>query len=171
MILKTLVNILNQSKEKQIGRILTDKNLSVSCAESCTGGLLSSLLTDISGSSAYINQNFVTYANEAKVNLLGVNTETIAKYGVVSEEVALEMASGLIERYNCNVAVSTTGIAGPSGATENKPVGLVCIGVANKNKKISISYKAPPKLPRRLMKYEFAHKALELLLKFLKENY
>ncbi len=103
MILKTLVNIFNQSKEKQIGRILTDKNLSVSCAESCTGGLLSSLLTDISGSSAYINQNFVTYANEAKVNLLGVNPKTIEKYGVVSEEIALEMASGLIEIYNCDL--------------------------------------------------------------------
>ncbi len=171
MILKTIVNIFNQKKEKQIGQILIDKNLSVSCAESCTGGLLSSLLTDISGSSAYINQNFVTYANEAKINLLGVNPETIEKYGVVSEEVALEMASGLIEKYNCDVAVSTTGIAGPAGATKNKPVGLVCIGAANKNKKIAISYKASSKLPRRLMKYEFAQKALEVLLQFLKENY
>ena len=171
MLLKTVFNIINQSKEKEIGKILTSKKLSVSCSESCTGGLLSSRLTDISGSSAYINVNFVTYANEAKVKLLNVKSETIEKFGVVSEEVACEMVEGLISKYNCDIAVSTTGIAGPTGGTVNNPVGLVCIAVANKNKKVSISYKAYPKLPRRLMKYEFSDKALELLLKFLKENY
>lgn len=168
---KNFVKIISASKEKEIGKILIQKKLSVSCAESCTGGLLSSRLTDVSGSSAYICQNFVTYANEAKVNILNVNNDTINNYGVVSEQVALEMAEGLINKYNCDIAISTTGIAGPAGATENKPVGLICFAILNKKSKKVYKFNANSQISRRLMKYAFSSEVLEKLLIFLKENY
>ncbi len=170
-ICKNLRKILTLSTEKEIAKILLRNAIKIATAESCTGGLVSSRLTDVSGSSAYVFQNFVTYANEAKVKLLGVNRETIQRNGVVSSEVALEMAEGLIERYDCTLAVSTTGIAGPLGATETKPVGLVYIGIANKNKEQAYGYEANPLLYRPVMKYAFMLKTFELLLEFLKENY
>ena len=169
-IIKHLYGIITLSKEKAIAKILLKNAIKLSCAESCTGGLLSSRMTDVSGSSAYIFQNFVTYANEAKVQLLGVKGQTISKYGVVSEQVALEMAQGLLNKYNCTLAVSTTGIAGPLGATETKPVGLVCIGIADKHVQKTYTYKANPLYFRRIMKYAFSEKALSLLLQFLEEN-
>ena len=170
-LLKDLPKIISLSREKKIAKILIKKSLKIATAESCTGGLISSRLTDISGSSSYIIQNFVTYANEAKINLLGVNPDTINKYGVVSEEVALEMSKGLLKKYNCDIALATTGIAGPMGATDTKPVGLICISVVNNFSKKTICYKENPMLERRLMKYKFSNKALDLLLDFLNENY
>ena len=166
-----LCSILLQTREKKIAKILAEKEIKVSTAESCTGGLVSSRLTDISGSSGYIHQNFVTYANEAKVELLDVKTETIEKYGVVSEQVALEMVNGLLNKYNCDIAISTTGIAGPTGGTETKPVGLICIAVGNRKIQKTYSYKANSLLSRRIMKYAFSNKALDLLLDFLKAQY
>ena len=139
--------------------------------ESCTGGLVSSRLTDLSGSSVYIWQNFITYANDAKVKILGVQAETIEKVGVVSKEVSLEMVKGALEKYKCTIALSTTGIAGPTGATEQKPIGLIYIGVADRNTSKSYRYEANPLLYRRIMKYAFSSKALDCLLDFLKENY
>lgn len=168
---KNCVNLLFLTKEKKIAKLLTANALKLASAESCTGGLISSRLTDISGSSVYTFQNFVTYANSAKVQLLGVNPETIEKYGVVSSYVAEEMVKGLLKKYNCSIAISTTGIAGPLGATNTKPVGLVFIGVGNKNIQKSYCYKANPLYTRRIMKYAFANKALDCLLDFLKENY
>lgn len=168
---KNCVNLLFLTKEKQIAKLLTENALKLACAESCTGGLISSRLTDVSGSSVYIFQNFVTYANSAKVQLLGVNPATIEKNGVVSSYVAEEMVKGLLEKYNCSIAISTTGIAGPLGATDTKPVGLIFIGVGNKNIQKSYCYKANPLYTRRIMKYAFANKALDCLLDFLKENY
>jgi len=116
---------------KKIGKILKENGLTVSTAESCTGGLVSSLLTDISGSSEYIKINFVTYANEAKSNFLGVTNDTLEKYGAVSEQTAQEMAQGLLKY--ANIGISTTGIAGPTGGTKEKPVGLMYTAVATKN--------------------------------------
>lgn len=159
------------SKEKEVAKHLLRNALKLSTAESCTGGLVSSRMTDVSGSSAYIFQNFVTYANNSKVELLGVNPNTIEKYGVVSPEVALEMAEGLLKKYNCTIALATTGIAGPLGATDTKPVGLIYIGIANEKVKKAYKFEANPLLYRRIMKYAFSSKALELLLEFLKENY
>ncbi len=170
-IIKNIFPVLFLTKEKQIAKLLIKNSLKLSTAESCTGGLISSRLTDISGSSAYTFQNFVTYANEAKVKILGVNQETIDKYGVVSEQVALEMAEGLLNKYKFDIAISTTGIAGPLGATDTKPVGLVCIAVSNRKKTKTFSYKANPLLIRPIMKYAFTIKALKILLEFLKENY
>lgn len=168
---KNLYGIIVQSREKKIAQVLIRNALKLASAESCTGGLISSRMTDVSGSSAYIFQNFVTYANEAKVQLLGVKRETIEKYGVVSEQVALEMAKGTLERYNCSVSIATTGIAGPLGATEEKPVGLIYIGIANEKVQKAYKFEANSKLSRRIMKYAFSNKALELLIEFLKENY
>lgn len=170
-IIKNLYGILVQKREKKIAQLLLRNALKLAFAESCTGGILSSRMTDLSGSSAYIFQNFVTYANEAKVKLLGVKRETIEKYGVVSDKVALEMANGLLNNYDCTIAVSTTGIAGPLGATEDKPIGLVYIGIANDKVQKTYKFEANPLLSRRIMKYAFSNKALDLLIDFLEENY
>lgn len=170
-VVKNILPVLCLSREKKIADYLIRNALKIAAAESCTGGLISSRLTDMSGSSAYIFQNFVTYANKAKVELLGVEQDTINKFGVVSEEVALQMAQGLLNRYDCTIAVATTGIAGPLGASETKPVGLICIAVADKNMTKTYSYYANPLLYRRIMKYAFSNKALDLLLEFLQNYY
>ena len=166
-----IYGVLTLKREREIAKLLKRNALKLATAESCTGGLISSRMTDLSGSSAYIWQNFVTYANEAKILLLGVDRNTIDKYGVVSSQVALEMVSGLLKRYNCTITLSTTGIAGPLGATEDKPVGLVYIGVADEKHQKSYKYEANPLLYRRIMKYAFSNKALDCLLEFLKEYY
>lgn len=168
---QNLYCVLTLRREKKIANLLKRNALKLAIAESCTGGLISSRMTDLSGSSVYIWQNFVTYANEAKVWILGVERNTIEKYGVVSSQVAIEMVSGLLKRYNCSIALSTTGIAGPLGATDDKPVGLVYIGIADEKHKKSYRYEANPLLYRRIMKYAFSNKALDCLLEFLKEYY
>ena len=170
-IIKNLYGIVVQSREKKIAQLLTRNALKLATVESCTGGLISSRMTDVSGSSVYIHQNLVTYANEAKVQMLGVDRNTIEKYGVVSEQVALEMVKGMLQKYNCSVAMSTTGIAGPLGATEEKPVGLIYIGIANDKIQKAYKFEANHKISRRLMKYAFSNKAFELLINFLEENY
>lgn len=170
-VIKNIYNILLLSREKKIANLLLRNALKISTAESCTGGLLSSRLTDVSGSSGYIFQNFVTYANDAKIELLGVNPETIQKNGVVSSEVALEMVKGLLKKENCTIAISTTGIAGPLGASETKPVGLIYIGIGNEKIQKAYKFEANPLLYRRIMKYAFSNKALDLLIEFLNQNY
>lgn len=105
------------------------------CAESCTGGLLSARLTDIPGSSAWFERGYVTYSNAAKVELLQVSMDTLERFGAVSEETAIEMAGGaLANADNAHFAVSTTGIAGPGGATVGKPAGMVCFGFAHRTR-------------------------------------
>lgn len=112
---------------------LAEKGLTVSTAESCTGGLIGKMLTEVSGASSCYGFGFVTYANEAKMQLLGVKSETLEKYGAVSEETAKEMAEGARRVSGSDIAVSVTGIAGPTGGTDEKPVGLVYIGVSDKD--------------------------------------
>ncbi|NUH64144.1 CinA family protein [Sulfitobacter sp. S0837] len=101
----------------------------VACAESCTGGMLAAALTDLPGSSALLDRGFVTYTNAAKVTMLDVRQETLAKFGAVSEQVAKEMAAGALAHSDAQIAVSITGIAGPGGS-EHKPEGRVCFGLA-----------------------------------------
>jgi len=120
------------SIESTVGKILKRKKLTISCAESCTGGLLASKLTDIPGSSAYVMDAIVSYSDEAKHRLLGVKKETIKKFGAVSEQTAIEMAKGIRKRSGTDIGISTTGIAGPAGARKDKPVGLVWIGYCDK---------------------------------------
>jgi PncC family amidohydrolase len=115
---------------------LRAKGWKLATAESCTGGLIAKLLTDIAGSSDVFQCGFVTYANAAKTRMLGVSRWTLYKHGAVSAETATAMAQGARKRAKVDVAVATTGIAGPSGGTETKPVGLVFIAVATKEKTI-----------------------------------
>ncbi|MFI3237642.1 MAG: competence/damage-inducible protein A [Lachnospiraceae bacterium] len=113
--------------EDVIIRRCIEKNYTLSCAESCTGGLLSATLINASGASAVIGRSFITYANEAKVQELGVSEDTLEKYGAVSEEVAIEMVKGTKRNAHSEVSVAITGIAGPTGGSDEKPVGLVYI--------------------------------------------
>ena len=121
----------------KVVRILTKKKLSVSFAESCTGGLLASTITSISGSSKVFNMGLITYSNNAKVKLLKVPKKTITKYGAVSYETCLSMVKNLSKISKSNISISITGIAGPDGGTKEKPVGLVYIGF-KKGSKIRI---------------------------------
>lgn len=128
-----LVSENHESVLEVVGRLLIEKNITISIAESCTGGLLAANLTDISGISAVFNRGFVTYSNDAKVEMLGVSEKTLAEYGAVSEETAREMVVGLKQKTNSDICISVTGIAGPNGGTEEKPVGLVYIGLLYKD--------------------------------------
>lgn len=116
--------------ESEIGKMLKEKNFTISCAESCTGGLLTSRLTDIPGSSAYVKGSVVAYSSEAKTEILHVNEETLKLYGSVSEQTALEMAMRVRKLLNTTIGVSITGIAGPGGGSEDRPVGLVFVAVS-----------------------------------------
>ena len=120
-----------------------NRGVKISCAESCTGGLVGAALTDIAGSSDVFNGSAVTYSNESKHEILGVKTETLKKYGAVSIECACEMAEGSRKIYGSDYAVSTTGIAGPDGGSPEKPVGTVCFAVAGKNGTRSAVRKLP----------------------------
>lgn len=154
--------------EEKIGKILTEKGWTISTVESCTGGLLSSKLTDVSGSSAYITLNLVTYANEAKQKMLGVRAKTLTEHGAVSEECAYEMAKGLFELTGSDICVSTTGIAGPTGGTKEKPVGTMFSVIYSKNAAKTYKIQVHPNLSRREIKEEFTNKTLENILEFLK---
>lgn len=120
-----------ETLESVVGGLLRSRGLTIGTAESCTGGLLSGRLTEASGSSDYYVCSVVAYSNEAKSSMLGVRAETLQRFGAVSEEVAVEMVRGLRSRYGVDVGVSCTGIAGPTGGSEEKPVGLVYIALAD----------------------------------------
>ncbi len=156
--------------EKTLGKLLIEKHLTIATAESCTGGLLSSKLTDVSGSSEYIKLNFVTYANEAKNEILNVSWDILNTYGAVSEQCAEAMANGLQARTNCDIALCTTGIAGPTGGTVEKPVGLVYISAKYNGITTVKEIRLNPNLPRVQMKEEFANQALKLAISILEDN-
>ena len=153
--------------EEELGKYLIENKLTIATAESCTGGLLSSKLTDVSGSSEYVKLNFVTYANEAKHKILGVSWDILNNFGEVSEECAEAMANGLYEATDCDIALCTTGIAGPTGGTKEKPVGLVYISMRYKGIVTVKEVKLSPTLPRIEMKEQFANQALKLALDIL----
>ncbi len=113
---------------KRVGEALQERGLKLVLAESCTGGWLAKCVTDVPGSSAWFDRGFVVYSNAAKMELLGVSDGTLSHFGAVSREVAFEMASGALAHSHADIAVSTTGIAGPTGGTPEKPVGTVWIG-------------------------------------------
>lgn len=114
--------------EEDVVNKLIDKNYHISFAESCTGGLCCGTLVNVTNASKVLDVSFTTYANEAKIKFLGVDTNTILKNGVVSEEVAREMAIGVAKAAGSEVGVGVTGVAGPGGGTAKKPVGMVCFG-------------------------------------------
>ena len=117
-----------ESLEEELVKLLTKRHASITTAESCTGGLVSGRIVNASGASEVFHQSFVTYSNEAKKKLLGVDEETLASVGAVSEETAAQMAEGAAKAAHAQVALSVTGVAGPDGGTPEKPVGLVYIG-------------------------------------------
>ena len=116
---------------ERTGKELRAAGLTIACAESCTGGLLTSMLTDVSGSSSYVMGSVVSYSNDVKARVLHVSEETLAVYGAVSEETAREMAQGVRKLIHADIGVGITGIAGPDGGSTEKPVGLVYIAVAD----------------------------------------
>ena len=123
-----------KSLSKKIIKKLIDKRLTISVAESCTGGLLSSALTSLSNASRVFKFGFVVYSNKSKINILHVSKNIIKKYGAVSEQVCYSMIKNLIKIGKTNITISITGIAGPGGGTKKKPVGLVYIGIMKSNK-------------------------------------
>ena len=126
--------------EDVIGALLSERKLTLAVAESCTGGMIAHRITNVSGSSNYFNRAFVTYSNESKIELLSVAKELIEQYGAVSREVAMAMATGAQKNAGVDIALSTTGIAGPTGGTPEKPVGLVWIGYADSNGSMAIKF-------------------------------
>lgn len=121
-----------ENAEKLVN-LLIEKKLHITTAESCTGGMVASRIVDVANASKVFNVAYVTYANEAKEKYLNVDSKTIEKYGVVSEEVTKQMALGALKEANADISIVTSGIAGPTGGTEYKPVGMVCFGVGIKD--------------------------------------
>ena len=121
------------TKISAINQKLSQENLKITCAESCTGGLLSGLFTEIEGSSKIFDRGFVVYSNQSKIDLLNVDKKLLEEFGAVSEEVALAMARGALENSQANIAIAITGIAGPTGATLDKKVGTIFIALVAKN--------------------------------------
>ena len=116
-----------QTLSEQIGNRLLEKHMWLATAESCTGGWIAQSITDISGSSQWFDRGFVTYSNEAKQDMLGVSPDTLAQYGAVSEQTVTEMVRGALANSRADIAVAVSGIAGPTGGTPDKPVGMVWI--------------------------------------------
>ena len=151
---------------KNIIQRLIKKKLSISVAESCTGGMLSSSITSISGASKIFNIGLVTYSNLAKIKLLKVSSSNIKRYGAVSEKCCLKMVEGLSKLSKSKINISITGIAGPKGGSKNKPVGLVYIGI-KKGKKISISKYLFKNRNRENIRKNSVKEALKLIEKFI----
>ncbi|MEA3325780.1 MAG: CinA family protein [Chloroflexota bacterium] len=150
----------------QIGEVLTRNSFSIATAESCTGGLLAHILTSVSGSSNYFVGSVVSYSNQIKEQLLGVQPETLEHHGAVSSQTAQEMAVGIREKFCTDIGLSTTGIAGPTGGTSTKPVGLVWIGLSTKGKTTTIKCQFVG--DREQVKTSSVQKILQALLSDLK---
>ena len=148
-------------------KLLTKKKLKISFAESCTGGLLSSSVTSISGSSKVFTIGLISYSNQSKIKILKVPKKLIAKYGAVSYETCLSMVKNLNKISKTNISISITGVAGPNGGTKQKPVGLVFIGIKKGNKILVKKYLFKNK-KRILIQRSAVNKALNLILGIVK---
>ncbi|MBL8639392.1 MAG: CinA family protein [Alphaproteobacteria bacterium] len=148
---------------KTLSDVLRMKQLRICCAESCTGGLVCSLITDLAGSSDIFDRGFVTYSNQSKIDLLGVSQAILNQFGAVSAECAAAMALGALKNSEADLALSITGIAGPSGGSAEKPVGLVYFGFARRQSEVVV---AQINLPgeRQDIRFAAARAALELVL-------
>ena len=151
--------------EKKLNDLLINNSLTISVAESCTGGLIGHLITSIPGSSAYFMGGIISYSNQAKRDLLGVSPDTLEQFGAVSEQTAKEMAMGVKERFKSDVGLSVTGIAGPDGGSIEKPVGTVYMGVSIDMENFSIKYLF--KGSRAEIKQQTAETALENIQRYL----
>ena len=152
---------------QKIVRLLEKKKLKISIAESCTGGLLSSTITQISGSSKVFTIGFVTYSNQSKINTLKIAKKTIKKHGSVSYETCLAMVKNLSKISKTNISISITGIAGPKGGTNKKPIGLIFIGIKKGNKTLVRKYLFK-NMKRTSIQRNAVKKSLNLILSFLK---
>ncbi|MBR3015004.1 MAG: CinA family protein [Bacteroidaceae bacterium] len=153
--------------EEEIGALLKEKHLTMATAESCTGGGIAALVTSVSGSSSYFNGGIVAYQNEVKEQILKVNAETIEKYNVVSAQTVEEMAKGAMKALHADCAVATSGIAGPTGGDEERPVGTIWIAAAYADKVVTMKQEGDQ---GRAKNIERAIKnALSLLAKLIKE--
>lgn len=157
-----------QSLKQKLFELLKEKNLKISTAESCTGGMIGASITSIPGISSYYGYGFVTYSNEAKQKLIGVKEETLNKFGAVSAQTVLEMAEGALNVSGSDIAVSVSGIAGPDGGTKEKPVGLVYIGIATKNK--SSFNKFIFKGTREEVRQQTVNSAFEMIINIIEKN-
>jgi PncC family amidohydrolase len=153
--------------EIQIGEILRRRDWRLATAESCTGGLIGHKITNIPGCSDYYLGGVIAYANEVKINQLGVSAETLEKHGAVSQETVIEMARGVCERYHAEVGLSVSGIAGPGGGTQEKPIGLIWIGLSTPV--IEASWQYTWRGNRQEIKEQAADQALRLLVEALKQ--
>ena len=151
----------------RVVKLLSKRRLKISFAESCTGGLLSSSITSISGSSKIFTMGLVTYSNQAKINILKVPKRIIIKNGAVSYETCLEMVKNLNKISKTNISVSITGVAGPKGGTKLKPIGLVYIGI-KKGNKVLVKKNYFKNNKRSLIQKATVNKALNLILSFAK---
>lgn len=158
---KAVFSIDGESMEQVVGRMLTERGETLSVAESCTGGLIGMRLTEIPGSSVYFREGAVTYSNEAKIERLGVAEDTIANFGAVSIETAEAMADGMRKIASTDHAISVTGIAGPDGGSDDKPVGTVCIGYSGKQGTKSLRMVLPG--DRYLVRWRSSQAALDFL--------
>ncbi len=164
-----VISLDGSSMEAVIGKLLKEKNATLSVAESCTGGLISHRLTDVAGSSDYFLFSGVTYSNEAKIKVLGVSPDTLRQHGAVHEETARSMALGVKRLTGSTYGLSTSGIAGPGGGTKEKPVGTVCIGLATPSEVIARRFHFSFGI-RDMNKTIFAVTAMELLRRELKSE-
>jgi len=139
-------------------------------AESCTGGLIIAALTDIAGSSAVVDRGFITYSNEAKMEMLGVSRATLDAHGAVSREVVLEMAAGALAHSQAKISLAVTGIAGPGGGSAEKPIGLVWFGIALAGQPIVAEQQLFGQKGREFIRHQTVRRALELGLRALEKN-
>lgn len=163
-----LISDEDEGLEVVVGKILKEKNKTMATAESCTGGYISHLITSIPGSSAYFKGSVVSYANETKENVLGVSPDTLKSFGAVSEETVTQMVKGVLEKLNVDYAVAVSGIMGPGGGTEEKPVGLVWVAAGNKEKTETL--KLQFRFDRQRNIEMTAQHALNFLRKFILQN-
>lgn len=154
---------------EELSLLLAQNNMVLTTAESCTGGLIAAAMTDRAGSSALFDRGFVTYSNQSKIDMLGVSHETLETFGAVSENTAREMAFGALSKSSATIAVSVTGIAGPSGGSDEKPVGLIYIGVARKDGKCHVT-KNMFEGDRTSIRQATLEKALALLIESLEKS-
>lgn len=147
-----------------------EKGILAATAESCTGGLIIALLTDIPGSSSMVDRGFVTYSNEAKIDMLGVSAATLDAHGAVSQQTALEMAAGALANSRAGIALAVTGIAGPDGGSAEKPVGLVWFGVAVKDRAPVAEKRIFDNRGRDFIRAETVRTALELGIAALRDQ-
>ena len=152
---------------RKVVKLLTKKKLKISFAESCTGGLLSSSITSISGSSKVFTLGLVTYSNKSKINILKVPKKIIMKHGAVSYETCLSMVKNLYKISRTNISISITGVAGPNGGTKQKPVGLVFIGVKKGNKTLVKKFLFKNRT-RNSIQRSTVYRVLNLILSFAK---